>query len=141
MLRNKLRKGCGRFFSGLAALKIHYELPMPQVVVDVIIPPLTPPKTKAVKTVKFLEIQTRDDGAKSLRNPANTSDFVQGHKNRALQQSRKSRLSENVPTAKCTANTSTLGCFDHKNAKKDEDWQPEEEKKHITDYVQRKCCK
>ena len=33
---------------------ILYELPMPEVVVDVIIPPLTPPsKTKAVKTVIF----------------------------------------------------------------------------------------
>ena len=106
---------------------------MPEVVVDVIIPPLTPLKTKAVKTVTFQKIQKRVSGKnrsswKKLRNPANTSDFVQGHKNRALKQSRKSRLSENVPTAKCTANTSTLGCFDHKNAKKDEDWQAEEEK-------------
>ena len=74
--------------------KILYEFPTHEVVVDVITPPPPPPpsplpplKTKAVKT-KNLKLLTLE----MLRNPANTSEFVQGHKNRVLKKSRKSRL-------------------------------------------------
>ena len=110
---------------------------MPEVVMNVIFPPTPPPfkKKQVVNTVNFLKNPKARFGGKNssswkkLRNTANTCEFVQRHKNRAFKKSRKSRLSENVPTTKRTANTSTSGCCDHKKKTKNHDWQLEEEKR------------
>ena len=80
--------------------KIFYELPIPEVVMDVIPPHPTlphsiPPLTKqTVKTVKSLKIQKCVFGQnrstwKKVRNLANTTEVVQGHKNRALKKQEK----------------------------------------------------
>ena len=125
MLRSRVTEGA-RCSAELAVPKILYELPMPEVIMDERTPPPHPHRKNGLsKRRNSLKIKRRVFGQnssswKKLRNPANTSEFVQGHKNRALKKAKKSILSENVPTAKCTANTSTLGCFEH--------WQLEEEK-------------
>ena len=145
---------CGTERFGLCVVFSQHA--MPEVVMNVIIPPPSLPpthpskkqKAEVVKTANFLKIQKRVFGKnssswKNLRNTANTSEFVQGHKDRAFKISRKSRLSENVPTAKCIANTSTSDCCDHKKAKNtknpDGNWKRKNEQ--MIDSVKRKCCK
>ena len=148
--------------------KILYEFPTHEVVVDVITPLLPPPplKTKAVKTknLKLLTLEMLRNPAntrefvqgqqkqsknaflakiakagkryETLQIPVNSS---KGTKTGLLKNQGKTDFKKNVPTAKCIANNSTLGCFDRKKTKKKKenpDWQLEEEKQ-----VSNKFCK
>ena len=104
--------GCGlpiihqeMWHGAIRALRVFFsQHAMPEVVMNVIIPPPTPPtpeKKQVVKLVNFPKHPKTSFGKnssswKKLRNTANTSEFVQGHKNRAFKNQGRKRTNSQM---------------------------------------------
>ena len=111
--------------------RIVYELPRPKVVMDVIRRNIIPPIKRCETSVKIRKrvLGQNTSSCKKQRNHANTKEFVEGQQNRALVNIKEKQTFKTYqrPSA------NSLVCFEHKNAKKPKNPDPQlEEEKQVT---------